>query len=252
MAAADADTPAGNHQGCQMKKYVLTKVINQITARRARPIYNDLQGRFSAHRSAPKPKTADGRKVYHSGLWQVQVASWCARADSAPPSRSIRKLQSFSMSTKARGHGHDTRYVRLQKNYCFACGRNNPEGMRLKFSYDEERDCFVCRFRLGKRFTGPPGHCHGGIIATLLDEAMGKVNKLRHVVALTSEITVKYLKPVPLNKPLRVESREVRVRGRKHVNMAEILNQKGEVLAQGQGLFIAIDPKKMFAKYVDK
>jgi|GraSoiStandDraft_29_1057270.scaffolds.fasta_scaffold478034_2 hypothetical protein len=69
MAAADAETPAGNHQGCQMKKYVLTKVINQITARRARPIYNDLQGRFSAHRSArQKQKTADGRKVYHSGL----------------------------------------------------------------------------------------------------------------------------------------------------------------------------------------
>jgi uncharacterized protein (TIGR00369 family) len=156
------------------------------------------------------------------------------------------------MATRTRGRGHDTRYVRLQKNYCFACGRNNPEGMRLKFSYDEERDCFVCRFRLGKRFTGPPGHCHGGIIATLLDEAMGKVNKLRHVVALTSEIKVKYLKPVPLNKPLRVESREVRVRGRKHVNMAEILNQKGEVLARGEGLFIAIDPKKMFAKYVDK
>jgi uncharacterized protein (TIGR00369 family) len=156
------------------------------------------------------------------------------------------------MSTKARGRGHDTRYVRLQKNYCFACGRNNPEGMRLKFTYDEERDRFVCRFRLGKRFTGPPGHCHGGIIATLLDEAMGKVNKLRHVIALTSQITVDYLKPVPLKQPLRVESREVRVRGRKHVNMAEILNEKGEVLARGQGLFIAIDPKRMFAKFVDK
>jgi len=62
----------------------------------------------------------------------------------------------------------------MQKNYCFACGRNNPDGMRLKFSYDEERNCFVSRFRLGKRFTGPPGHCHGGIIATILDEAMAK------------------------------------------------------------------------------
>ena len=61
------------------------------------------------------------------------------------------------MSTKARGHGHDTRYVRLQKNYLLRLRqRNNPEGMRLKFSYDEERDCFVCRFRLGKRFTGRP------------------------------------------------------------------------------------------------
>lgn len=131
-------------------------------------------------------------------------------------------------------------------------GNNNPDGMRLRFTYDEERNCYVCRFRLDKRYTGPPGHCHGGIIATILDEAMGKVNKLRQVVALTSEITINYLKPVPLNKPLRVESREVKVKGRRHVNMAEILNQTGEVLARGRGLFIAIDPHQMFAKFVDR
>ncbi len=150
------------------------------------------------------------------------------------------------------GRGHDTRYVRLQRNYCFACGKDNPEGMRLKFTYDEDGDHFVCRFRLGKRYTGPPGHAHGGVIATVLDEAMGKVNKLRHVVALTSQITVQYLKPVPLNRPLRVESREVRVRGRRHINMAEILNRDGEVLARSQGTFIAIDPHRMFAKFVDR
>src|ERR1700687_50868 len=148
--------------------------------------------------------------------------------------------------------GHDTRYVQLQKNYCFVGGKNNPDGMRLRFTYDEERDCFVCRFRLGKRYNGPPGHCHGGIIATILDEAMGKVNKLRHVVALTSEITVNYLKPVPLMQPLRVESREVKVKGRKHINMAEILNEKGEVLARSRGLFIAIDARRMFARFVDR
>lgn len=156
------------------------------------------------------------------------------------------------MPGKAHGQGHSTRWVRMQKNYCFACGKNNPEGMRLKFTYDEERDCFVCRFRLSQRYTGPPGHAHGGIIATILDEAMGKVNKLRHVIALTSNINVDYLKPVPLNKPLRVESREVRVRGRYHTNMAEILNAKGEVLARSRGLFIAIDPHKLFAKFVDR
>ncbi len=156
------------------------------------------------------------------------------------------------MRKKNPGRGHDTRYVRLQKNYCFGCGKNNPDGMRLKFSYDEDHDCFVCRFRLGKRYTGPPAHAHGGIIATILDEAMGKVNKLRHVIALTSQITVNYIRPVPLNKPLRVESREVRVRGRRHINMAEILNPKGEVLARSQGTFIAIDPHRMFAKFVDR
>ena len=151
-----------------------------------------------------------------------------------------------------RAQGHDTRYARMQKNYCFACGMNNPNGMRLKFTLDEKTKTSQSRFRLDKRYTGPPGHCHGGIIATVLDEAMGKVNKLRQVVALTSEITINYLKPVPLNKPLRVESREVKVKGRRHINMAEILNQKSEVLARGRGLFIAIDPHKMFAKFVER
>jgi uncharacterized protein (TIGR00369 family) len=156
------------------------------------------------------------------------------------------------MPRKPHGHGHSTRYIRLQKNSCFGCGKNNPDGMRLKFAYDEELDGFVCRFRLGKRYSGPPGHAHGGIIATILDEAMGKVNKLRHVVALTSQMTVNYLKPVPLHHSLRVESRELSVRGRRHVNVAEILNAKGEVLARGKALFIAIDPHKMFAKFVDR
>ncbi len=124
--------------------------------------------------------------------------------------------------------------------------------MRLRFTYDEESDRFVSRFRLGKRFTGPPGHCHGGIIATILDEAMGKVNKRHDVVAVTSEMTVNFLKPVPLNKPLRVESWEVTVKGRQHINTAEIINQKGEVLARSQGIFIAIDPHKMFGKFVER
>jgi uncharacterized protein (TIGR00369 family) len=149
-------------------------------------------------------------------------------------------------------HGHDTRYMKMQKNNCFACGQNNPDGMRLKFTLDEQRQTFVCKFRLSKRYTGPPGHCHGGIIATILDDAMGKVNKLHHVVALTREMTVEYLKPVPLHKPLHVEGREVSVRGRQHINEAEIRNEKNEILARSKGVFIAIDPDKMFAKFVER
>jgi uncharacterized protein (TIGR00369 family) len=153
---------------------------------------------------------------------------------------------------KPQGGGHNTRYVQLQRNYCFACGKSNAEGMRLNFKYEAERGGFVCRFRLRKRFTGPPGYAHGGIIATILDEAMGKVNKLRQVVALTARISVDYLRPVPLNKSLRVESREVSVHGRHHTNMAEILNARNEVLARSRGLFIAIDPAKMFGKLVER
>jgi uncharacterized protein (TIGR00369 family) len=156
------------------------------------------------------------------------------------------------MPRRAKIHGHDTPYVQMQKNYCFACGQNNPDGMRLKFTLDEERKTFVCKFRLGKRYTGPPGHCHGGIIATILDDAMGKVNKLHHVIALTKEMTVEYLKPVPLHQPLHFEGREVSVQGRQHINAAEIRNQKNEVLARSRGTFIAIDPEKMFGKFVER
>jgi acyl-coenzyme A thioesterase PaaI-like protein len=53
---------------------------------------------------------------------------------------------------------------------------------------------------------------------------------------------------VPLHQPLRVESYELRVEGRRHFNTAEIFNEQNEVLARGQGTFIVIDPEKMFGK----
>ena len=166
--------------------------------------------------------------------------------------RSARRRQhALKLPMPPKPQGHDTRDVKLPKNNCFVCGPNNSEGMHLKFILDETRQTFVCNFRLSKRYTGPPGHCHGGIIACILDDAMGKVNKLHQVIALTREMTVEYLKPVPLHQPLRVEGREIEVRGTKHINAAEIQNEKGEVLARSRGIFIAIDPAKMFAKYVE-
>lgn len=148
--------------------------------------------------------------------------------------------------------GHDTKHVNIPKNFCFGCGPDNTDGMRLRFTLDEDAREFVCRFKLSRRYVGPPGHAHGGIIATILDEAMGKVNKLRHVVALTSEMTVNYLKPVPLGKTLIAVGRERYVRGRVHVNEGEIRNQDGEVLARSTGKFIAIDPHKMFPKHMKR
>lgn len=152
------------------------------------------------------------------------------------------------MSQHERVDGHEVKKEQIANN-CFGCGPGNEAGLRLEFVLDQQRQRFVCHFQLEDRFVGPPGHAHGGIIATILDEAMGKVNKLRHVIALTREMSIEYLKPVPLHEPLRVEGREVELRGRTHVNAAEILNDKDEVLARSRGLFIAVDPERMFAKY---
>jgi acyl-coenzyme A thioesterase PaaI-like protein len=154
------------------------------------------------------------------------------------------------MAKKKSAHGHGTAKHHLPQNRCFACGPENPDGLHLKFVFDEANQKFVCKFRLPSKFWGPPKHAHGGIVATVLDEAMGKVNKIRQVIAVTSEMTVQYLKMVPLGKWCTVESWEEHVRGREHYNVAEIKNDKGEVLARSKGKFIAVDPERMFAKFL--
>jgi uncharacterized protein (TIGR00369 family) len=144
----------------------------------------------------------------------------------------------------------DTQHIFAARHQCFGCGVDNPDGMRLKFRYDEKLGRYVGRFRIPRRYQGPPGHVHGGIIATILDEAMGKVNKLRNVTAVTSEMTVHYFKPVPLGKPIIVEGYGLRVRGRRHFNAAEIRDERGDILARSRGVFIAIDPSRMFARFL--
>src|SRR5687768_14166967 len=129
------------------------------------------------------------------------------RSEGALPSQAFLRevgLPHFVRDVKSKAHdvkrkrmpktiharGHDTKHLRIPKNYCFACGMDNPDGMHLKFRYDAQRRRFVGRFRLPRRYQGPPAHAHGGIIATILDEAMGKVNKIRSVIALTSEMDI--------------------------------------------------------------
>src|SRR6478609_8944899 len=140
------------------------------------------------------------------------------------------------MAKRKISHGHAVHgKPKPRKNHCFGCGHDNPQGMRLKFSLDEVSRQAVCHFKLSRKYTGPPGYSHGGIIATILDEAMGKVNK--------------YRKPVPLGQTLTVSAQEQSVEGRRHTNTGEIRNANNEVLARGTATFIAIDPEKIFARH---
>lgn len=152
------------------------------------------------------------------------------------------------MTQRVRATSHGSKQHPVKKNLCFGCGDSNPDGMHLKFSLDRVEGVAVSRFRLGKRYTGPPGYCHGGIIATILDEAMSKLSKLRDVIAPTWKMTVEYRKLVPLHKPLRVEAREIGKRGRRLTRVAEIMDEHGTVLARGRGVFVIIDPERVFAR----
>ncbi len=129
-------------------------------------------------------------------------------------------------------------------NPCFGCGGANPRGMRLAFDLDPGRRRIVGRFRLGAEYQGGPGFIHGGIIATVLDEAMGKVSRFSDVRAVTAELTVEYLKPVRVDQEIRVEAFESQREGRHLFHQGEIRDTEGELLARGRGRFVVVDRAK--------
>jgi uncharacterized protein (TIGR00369 family) len=139
-----------------------------------------------------------------------------------------------------------TNTIRLEPNptnKCFGCGGDNAGGMKLTFEQDNVGRRIVGRFVLGETYQGGGGFAHGGIIALLLDEAMGKVCRFREVRAVTAELTVEYLKPVRVEQEIIVEGREVEEKGRNLFLAGEIRNEAGDVLARGRGRFVVISRK---------
>ena len=134
------------------------------------------------------------------------------------------------------------------KNTCFGCGGANDAGMKLAFEQDDERRRIVGRFRLDGRYQGGGGMLHGGIIATLLDEAMGKVCRFREVRAVTAELTVEYLKPIKVDQEIVVEAYEKEANGRNLFYVGEIRNGDGDVLARGRGRFVTVNAEEYAEK----
>jgi len=125
-------------------------------------------------------------------------------------------------------------------NPCFGCGGGNPRGMQLAFALDHERRRVVGRFQLGPEYQGSHGILHGGIIALVLDEAMGKLARFRKVRAVTAELQVEYLRPISAHEPIEVEAEEVEQSGRNLHCRAEIRDAQQRVLARGRARFVAI------------
>lgn len=125
------------------------------------------------------------------------------------------------------------------QNRCFGCGQANPTGLQLEFLRAEDGSV-VSLPTIPDRFEGPQGLLHGGILATLLDEAMSKAVRARGLTAMTRQIEIDYLRPVPSGAPIRLEGRLVRSEGRKHWTEARILDARHVALATGKGLFVEV------------
>ena len=132
-------------------------------------------------------------------------------------------------------------------NHCFGCGGANERGMKLGFEQDDAAKRIRGKFRIGPEYQGATGFLHGGIIATLLDEVMAKVNRFADEHAMTGELTVEYKKPVPVGEELTIEGWETAREGRVRSREGEIRNAAGVVLARGRGKFVVVDPARLRA-----
>jgi uncharacterized protein (TIGR00369 family) len=92
------------------------------------------------------------------------------------------------------------------QNLCFGCGPANPAGLKLTFEEDDTK--LYAEWQPSVHFQGYTNVLHGGIIATLLDEAGAWcINVKAGTSGVTSSMTVKYLKPVYISKgAVRVEA----------------------------------------------
>jgi acyl-coenzyme A thioesterase PaaI-like protein len=126
-------------------------------------------------------------------------------------------------------------------NRCFGCGAANPAGMKLVFDLDLDARRTRGHFILGPNYAGGGGFAHGGIIAVVLDEAMGKISRVVDEKAVTAEMDIEYRKPVPVDEPIIVEGWQEEEKGRNRFRVAEIRDQQGNLLARGKARFVLVD-----------
>ncbi len=127
-----------------------------------------------------------------------------------------------------------------QNEWCFACGRLNPCGLKLVF--EEQDDTYVTHFTGTAHHQGYDGILHGGIISTLLDEVMARQIYAKGVTAVTARLEVRYLKPTPIGVPLLIKGLITRNKGQLYETTGTIELPDGTVTAEGTAKVFVTDP----------
>lgn len=121
--------------------------------------------------------------------------------------------------------------VRNDNSWCFACGEENPIGLKLKMSIQGE--CCTAYFTPQKEHQSYDGNMHGGLISTLLDEVMGNyVYQVEHRKAYTAKIEIRFRQPVPIGETIKVEGKVVSRHGRLRMMEGKIWKKDGTVAAE--------------------
>ena len=125
----------------------------------------------------------------------------------------------------------------LANQGCFGCGPANPIGMHLAFEEHSEGGVWAS-FEPKQEYQGWDGVMHGGLVTTLLDEAMAWAASASTVIYYTAKLEVRYRKPAPVDMPLIVRGWITRQRDSRLETRAELQSENGEILAEATALFV--------------
>jgi acyl-coenzyme A thioesterase PaaI-like protein len=122
------------------------------------------------------------------------------------------------------------------RHLCYGCGARNPEGLHIEFEVDGPNVTGV--FHPRQVHQGFPGVAHGGVGASVMDEAMGWAMYAAGAWAMTARLEVRYRRPLPLDQAITVTATVTRDRGKRLEAAAELRDESGVLLAQATGLFL--------------
>jgi len=132
-------------------------------------------------------------------------------------------------------------------NMCFVCGVKNPAGLHAHFYQVDATTC-VGRFLPADHHQGYPGRVHGGVVASMMDETLGRaVWGDAKTWGVTAELTIRYRNPVPLGEMLTVVGRLTRDTRRLFEAEGELITADGTVAVVAHGKYIKIPLEQIIA-----
>ena len=122
---------------------------------------------------------------------------------------------------------------------CLICGIDNKFGLQAHF-YETENNTVVTKFKYKEEHQSYPGRTHGGMIAALLDELVGRAIWIKdpNMWGVTMTLNVKYRKPVPYDQLLIAEGKIISETSRTFTGTGEIRDLEGNVLATAQAIYM--------------
>ncbi len=123
---------------------------------------------------------------------------------------------------------------------CFGCGAQNLIGLQLAFR--REGNEIVTEFTPDLKYQGFPGVVHGGVVATLLDEALSRTATLVGRWMMTARLEIRYRRAALVGEPLRVTARAITARSRIVTASGEVClaSDPTVVVAEAEGTFLPI------------